>query len=1000
MSIGPDKPTSQPIVTDANAAEANDTTSPSGKLNGKKVTESTAPKKSKFSKLHSRMGKIGKNLSEFRITPTQPGKGKLAESSQPADSPLPDLTKSEAIESAYLDEFCAHTELSLTPSPLERPMTWTTFVADTLRTIALEQKRPVTMEDYQGVCHDNKVEVLLSNSEFCNEDAVETFLQTLNQSVLQPDSERSSGAAKAFKQSTSNRNLEKGLLAGAVAGATTSAAGVVGASALKPPHDPSMFDHITVKDKPIDQIVIMAQHNAGAVPGQGSLPLLATNQTMTIGETLDKTPIRGFDLDLHQRNGEVVLNHGGIFDSSVSDDDIPKLDDVLTTMNTWLGKPGNEDEVLFLNFENPGNLPADALESAFGTDTIMGSKEFAELSQRFGRAPTINEIREEGFKVVHFDHSKYNGPGSGETGFNGMPIDTVWEDRTMMENASDLDMSFGNLSTKDIAPHITTDQVDDIINSGKGMWVSMDQVTPNDPRFFKPEDRDELALNPDLKVMGLFYESDEAFQTALLGFGTAATGATAALALAGGAYQGFMNEKKIRNQEKLMPSQLKAMELSAILQKRKNSKKNAGKPLSAEITLDEVKNLYKSNQVKDITKDTLMAGASATVSLSGSALALGMLFPPLMPAFGGVSAGTAGAGTVATVLAAVGNRKRLSAAIDAAFAEPEVARALEKRVEAMNQEIKAQEAKSGTVDELLESMVKERETGERLLKASTAMLSTSLVARVSGMSKYGMPALGSAAMGVGATITGVLVGLSAAINYRQRRGKLDNLAQTSSEVLRPNYGRKQKRKLCLFGDTAFERFIKQNRTEVIKDLELKQDCTKKEISLAFSMPQNEAKLENYLRKFAAKEWHKDLTKFAARQKGGQSFEEIRKNPEELKPFLQKYAIKQVEDFAHNDTFSEGASGTLKLALIGCFSGIFFLPMLGVAAGVLGVGLGTSKAMAVHERKEFKQKLTDLMENDHTDDPEKMATRRSIEGLIDNWMQLLQENKTDAGPTSQ
>ena len=70
-------------------------------------------------------------------------------------------------------------------------------------------------------------------------------------------------------------------------------------------------------------------------------------------------------------------------------------------------------------------------------------------------------------------------------------------------------------------------------------------------------------------------------------------------------------------------------------------------------------------------------------------------------------------------------------------------------------------------------------------------------------------------------------------------------------------------------------------------------------------------------------------------------------------------------------------------------------MLGVAAGVLGVGLGTSKTVAAHERKAFKQRLTDLMENDHSNDPEKMTTRRSVEGLIDNWMHLLQENKTDA-----
>ncbi len=367
---------------------------------------------------------------------------------------------------------------------------------------------------------------------------------------------------------------------------------------------------------------------------------------------------------------------------------------------------------------------------------------------------------------------------------------------------------------------------------------------------------------------------------------------------------------------------------------------------------------------------------------------MSMLFPPLMPAFGGVSAGVAGTGAIATILATVGNRKRLGKAIEEAFEHPGVKKALEERVTAMNAEINQCASKSGDVDGLLSSMVSKREEGERLLKASTVMLSTSLVARASGMSKYGLPALGSAAMGIGATITGVLVALSATLNFRDRRSKLQNIAQTTSEVLRPDYGRKQKRKLGLFGDTAFQRFLNKNRAEVIKDLGLKPGCTKKEISFNFSLPGNEVKLEKYLRGFVKKEWHKDLTKFAKSQKNGKTFDEIRKDPEALKGLLKKYAIKRVGDFAHNDTFAEGRSGTLKLALIGAFSGIFFLPMLGVAAGILGIGLGVSKAVAVHERKVFTRQLTNLMDNEPADDPEKIAAHNSLNGMVNSWTKLL------------
>ena len=383
-----------------------------------------------------------------------------------------------------------------------------------------------------------------------------------------------------------------------------------------------------------------------------------------------------------------------------------------------------------------------------------------------------------------------------------------------------------------------------------------------------------------------------------------------------------------------------------------------------------------------------MAGASATVSLTGSALALGMLFPPLMPAFGGVSAGAAGIGTIATLLATLGNDKRLDKAIDEAFENPGILKALNERVDAMNREIDGCAKSSGDVDELLSSMVSEREKGERLLKASTVMLCTNLVARASGMSKYGMPALGTAAMGIGASITGVLVALSGAMNYLDRRSKLENLPQTTSEVLRPDYGRKQKRKLGLFGDTAFQRFLKKNREMVIKDLELPSNCTNKEISFAFSLPGNEVKLESYLRAFAKKEWLKDLRAFASEQKPIQDFDETRKDPETLKALLKKYAIKRVGDFAHNDTFSEGRSGTMKLALIGAFSGIFFLPMLGVAAGAIGVGLSVSKGVAVHERSVFTRKITELMDNPPDDDMEKIAAHNSLNSMIDSWTNML------------
>ncbi|WP_299732499.1 hypothetical protein [uncultured Endozoicomonas sp.] len=796
---------------------------------------------------------------------------------------------------------------------------------------------------------------------------------------------KSTRAAQAFQQGNSDRKLESALIAGATRGALAAGLGVAGASIaqpeLNPTTAPDLFDHILDKDTPVDELVIFALHNAGAVPGQGSLPFVATNQTMSIEDVLDSTPIRGFDLDLHEHNGELVLNHGGYFDPTVSSDNIPKVEDVLDSMNDWLHAPGNLDEVLFLNFENANLMSRDILDAAFGDGAVMGGPELVGLINQLGRVPTINEIRAAGYTVVVFDQGSYGGAGHGTIGIGGLEWDSLWEDRTVL----------GPLETTTddvIAPPITTEQVDGILGSGEGGWVSLDHVTPDDPRFFKPEDRNELLLRPDLSLMGLFYESDQAFQTALFGFGTGAASATAAFALGGAGFQGYLNEKKIRNQDQLMPAQLKSMELSEILKKRKKNTKDKYKPLDREITVEEVMSLYKKKNLRTMSKDTAMAGAGATVSLTGSALALGMLFPPLFPAFGGAAIGVAGAGTAATIMGALGNNKRLSKAIKKAFELPAVEKALKERVAAMNKEMKECASKGGTADELLSSMVEQREQGARLMKASSVMLGTSLVARASGMAKYGMPAIGTAAMGVGAGITGILTALSARMNYRERRQKLNNLAQTTSEVLRPDYGRKQKRKLGLFGNTDFQRYLKSNRAEVAKLLNLDEKFSNKDLSVAFALPGNEMHLEYFLRGFAARQWRKGLVKFAGKQKPAVDFAEVQKDKVALKELLTKYAIKQVGKFAHNDTWKEGRGDTAQLALVMAFSGIFFLPMLGVAGATLLAGLPITKAVAKHEEKLFTRKLTELIENPPKDSPEKIAAHNSLHKLINSWTELL------------
>ena len=122
-----------------------------------------------------------------------------------------------------------------------------------------------------------------------------------------------------------------------------------------------------------------------------------------------------------------------------------------------------------------------------------------------------------------------------------------------------------------------------------------------------------------------------------------------------------------------------------------------------------------------------------------------------------------------------------------------------------------------------------------------------------------------------------------------------------------------------------------------------------------------------------------------------SIAELQQKPDELENLLKQYAVKQIGKFAYNDTWKTGRDDTLKLALLGAFTGIFFLPMLAVAGGTVVTGLSVSKGVAVHEKKLFRRKLTELMYNDQGDDMEKKAAQKSLHNLINSWANMLQED---------
>ena len=644
-----------------------------------------------------------------------------------------------------------------------------------------------------------------------------------------------------------------------VGGAVATGATLTTVSELQPEPTAGNFDHILQKDTPINQMVTFFEHNSLAMIDKGSIPLIATNQTMSIEDTLNKTPVRGFDIDLHMRNGEVVINHAGYYNPLVPDDHIPRLHDALDPINTWLEKPENHDEVIFLNFENEQYLRHSQLHTAFGAKVMFG-REYDHLVQKLGRAPTVHELTADGPKVVVIDHDYFITPGIGDIEISGgHHVPSLWEDRTLAE-------ILGPEYHDDVAPKITTEDVDSLIEKGQGHFVSLDQISANDPRFLKPEDRLDHTLKTDDSVLGHLYYSNEHFQSALVGIGTTASVASGALGVVGGVFQGVSNEKQIRHQLKEVAQHLNQVSLPDILQKRKK------RELDQPVTPEEIQRLYTRSKKGEITRNTLMPGISGTVSVSGSLLGLGMIFAPVFPALAATAAATGAVGVAATVGASIVNRHRMSSAVKRSFESVTIKKLAEhtaQKLERERQQLKESVAEGRdpkSADALLLKTLKKRGRLNRLQKLSQFILGSSLVVRISGLSKYGLPILGTVAMGVGAALTGVLVVVSAAVNFKERRQRLADLPGTISEVLNPKL---ESKRFWLFGKSRFERYLQKNAAIIRAQQPALSDMSVKQMMKTLDDPEAPADklaaLHECRKQCAVTLWERKLTRFAKKE---------------------------------------------------------------------------------------------------------------------------------------
>lgn len=246
------------------------------------------------------------------------------------------------------------------------------------------------------------------------------------------------------------------------------------------------FSHLLVKDRPINEIPIVIAHNTNTYMGSGTLPI-ASNQTMGITELLNTTPVRGFELDVWEHQGECVINHGGKFDPLVSKP--ATLDSALTEINAWLDKPENKNEVVFVCFERhvkPVQLDSH-INNAFGESHVT------EIN---GHIENIN-----GEKMVCLNEDTMNSSIEKlvSQGHRVVQIPLA-RDYIVNEGRTSLGALLRGIHPEVVNP-INTEEMDTLVNSGKGTFIKLDQITPNDPRFFTPRDREILGLKPSVSLL-------------------------------------------------------------------------------------------------------------------------------------------------------------------------------------------------------------------------------------------------------------------------------------------------------------------------------------------------------------------------------------------------------------------------------------------------------------------------------------------------------------------
>lgn len=599
--------------------------------------------------------------------------------------------------------------------------------------------------------------------------------------------------------------VQGGIAAASVAtvGAT---AGVTSAVGIKQQQgvDRSLWDHILQRDTPLNQMPIIEAHNAGD-PGHGTV-FFAQNQNMSTAELLDQTPVRALEFKVYEHNGQLVLNHGGLFDPTASSE--VTLADEADTVSAWIDNPQNSHEVVILEvggyyLSDPQDKWAvmETLKEKFGDKIYTDQDFYADLAhstyldaEGHPRWPTVNELAERGKNIVILSE---NLPSDGIGISGSQVIVDPWHqggsnlDPSLLFTRSSEDRTaigyLGDQLHPEIVAPTNTAEADALIQ--RGGIISMDQITPNDPRFIKPEDRSKMDLDPDVTLFKAWHINRGALSSTVFGFGLMSDLASTSFGFLSGIYQAYTNAQYIQDCEVYLKKAIQDLSSDEIKKIGEDAEK--------------IKVLCTNKLISTINQKTLKAGLLTTLSIATGIFGLGTLFPSIFFITSLLCLAIISLGIISTLIATYINRKKLILKIET------IERS--KINEMITSKIKSMSSIELDGNPILE---KDKKHNKRLEKITEILFVNSLISNISSITKYSISLIGKIAsflVGLGSILGGIVQGL---LHHRHLKSQRKKIHQLISGIILPSIDRKP---YLFFGKSELEKYVHENFKKIKKE---------------------------------------------------------------------------------------------------------------------------------------------------------------------------------------